>query len=212
MTDEPDPTWLTLPPVEPANTPAIAPAYGESQPVIAPAQPAIASAPPPAGPGTPGSGGTTAALNLQFIVTIDGSGVATVAANSKLQQSYTDTDFLAITGLGGGRSTSTTDKFWLEVDVDASVSPYTFSNAAIKSLGAGDSFGGGVVENDGGVGSPPVYSQVKMRMVIATSASGVVNQKVNSQLRIDQFIAFLHTFDSSDGSDQPLLGAYAYST
>lgn len=70
MTDEPDPTWLTLPPVEPANTPAIAPAYGESQPVIAPAQPAIASAPPPAGPGTPGSGG---GATQQLIVDANGT-------------------------------------------------------------------------------------------------------------------------------------------
>lgn len=67
-----DPSWTKQPPIPPANTPSTAPAYGESQPVIAPAQPANATAPQPAGPGTPGaSGGSTA--KLRAVVVVSGS-------------------------------------------------------------------------------------------------------------------------------------------
>lgn len=152
-----------------------------------------------------------AGISGQWIVQVNNSGTAaTVVAPSQCLASYTDQDFLSISGVGSALPLSGTDEIWLEVDVAGSGSfPYVLSNATIKSLGNGDSFNS-TIENDGGVGSPPVYSQTKARMVIAYVNSGFVTQCRTSQMRFDQGL-ILQSMDASGGSLQTVMAAFAFS-
>lgn len=154
--------------------------------------------------------------------TIGSTNVRGIYAGSQLQQSYDHTDTLVVTGLltsldpddtdPGWVATSTTDEGWLEIDIDSSVFPYTFSNATIKSLANGDSFDGGEFENDGGTGTPVTYNQTKARLVIygcGADSNGdpfVKIQYVTSPLRME-FVGYANSKDSSGGSQQ-LIGAF----
>lgn len=62
------------------------------------------------------------------------------------------------------------DMVWLQIPVTSGV-----INGAVTicSSGNGDTFDGGAVERDNGVGNPVVYSQTYARLVIANVSSGI---------------------------------------
>lgn len=183
------------------------------------------------GPGQqgPSGGGSTApGFSFQCLTqTISGVTSRGIYSGSILIQSFDHTDTLSITGLltsvtptptdAGWIVTSTTDYGWLEIDVDASAFPFTFSGAAIKSISNGDMWGGGEVQNDGGMGTPIVYSQDKIRIVIYEMDVGpngnpaVINQWVRDPLRIEM-TNYLDSNDASGGSDETILAAYVFPT
>lgn len=167
----------------------------------------LAQNPAPGGSGSEGAAG----VPFQFQATVNAAnGTVTINANSFCLQSYTDGDFLTITGLGSALTLASTDKIWLKVPVTSSSFPFTFGTGVIESLGNGNAFVT-TIQNDGGSGSPTVYSQTFFRVVLATVSAGVVTQCVSNQLRIDQVI-YLPSLDSSGGSAQTILAAFAYPT
>ncbi len=105
------------------------------------------------------------------------------------------TDELTIIGLGSPLPTEDGDVIWIEGDFGTWPD---ISEIAIKSIGNGDTFEGGVFEHDGGVGDPgeEVYTQTKFRKVIATVvAEGdtlrVERQFVNSALAMEDVVTTL---------------------
>lgn len=186
---------------------------------------------PLAGPGQqgPGAAGQAApGFDFQCITqTVSGTTTRGIYANSTLIQSFDHTDTLAIAGLltsitptptdAGWVVTSTTDYGWLEIDVSTTTFPFGFSNATIKSIANGDTWDGGEVENDGGSGTPVVYSQTKIRIVLyqmGPDVNGnpvVANQWVRDPLRIEQ-TNYLDSNDSSGGSAETILASYVFPT
>ncbi len=134
-----------------------------------------------------------------------------------------DDDPLTITGLlttddpapsdGGWAATDDGDEIWLEIAVDWSATPPTFTNT-IQSLIASATWDGGNVEHDGGTGTPTVYKQTKARVKLGiVEASGselVVRQYVNDNRRMVN-LGLADAYDSSGSSPQPVPALYPWS-
>jgi hypothetical protein len=85
------------------------------------------------------------------------------------------------------------------------------STVQIQSLSNGGSYGGGDCENDGGSGSPTVYTQTKFRVLIGTLAvptspatSPIVKQICNRNLKL--YPCWMDSFNSS-GADENIIAA-----
>lgn len=78
------------------------------------------------------------------------------------------------------------DKIWLEATTFNFNSPGSLA-LAVKSLGNGNSFGAGTIEDNGGTGTPTVYTQTIFRKILALVADNghgapVVTQLCNTNL------------------------------
>lgn len=133
--------------------------------------------------GSGGIGGGVSSLPFQvrLMKDADGNWKRGVVFASKLFKELSEDPAdgaITITGLLGSdaptsedpgwAATEAADKIWLEVEVDWSTGEPVVSSAVIASTSAGQTFDGGVVEHDGGAGSPAIYTQLVARLVIAT--------------------------------------------
>lgn len=95
------------------------------------------------------------------------------------------------------------DKIWLEVDVSSSTLKFN-----IKSLGAGDEFGGGLAEHSGA--EPP--SPTKIRVLIATTKKEgtaiKITQIINCHRKMGRTIT--DCFDSAGNKPYTIVAPYPF--
>lgn len=96
------------------------------------------------------------------------------------------------------------DKIWLEG------SGAGMATVAVKSLGNGDSFGGGAVQDDGGSGSPTVYTQTAFRKVVATISSDGGFPAKPQILHLLYANLALETNQMTGSSSKPVSAIYPY--
>jgi|ERR1700722_1888571 len=191
------------PPTQPSEVTSSITALESSQSITVPAAEPFYSDPPPLDAGTQ--------AQTQFWATIT-SGALTINPASILRKSFGATDYLAISNISASFSTTSADKLWVEITGTFSSYPFSYTGAVLKSLGNGDSYGGGEFEHDGGIGSPPVYTIKKVRVPIVTTTTGpiIATQYITSSLHIED--AFQVTAYSSTATNpQSVLGFWAFS-
>lgn len=182
------------------------------------------------GPGIGGAGdagGTATTFSFQPILGVfSGNYFVGIYKNSKLISDFGDSSLgdnvISVTGLLSSLTPTSSDPGWipvttsgigwLRVPITTGTSyPFTFGTAIIEATGL-SSTPGPAIENDGGMGMPPVYTQVNARQKLfdmGADANGnpmIAYSWVNTPLRMEY--GDYYSFDSSGGSNQPIFAAF----